>query len=99
MDDLTDAIVPKSITLKRSLHLPKASGEFEMLTELHRIANENKIYKSYIGTGYYDCILPAVIRRNMLENAGWSVMNICSDEALSRFNLNLDMVGRDGKHE
>jgi glycine dehydrogenase len=71
VDELADAAVPKQIRLDKKLNLPAAKSEFEALAELKKIAGENKVYRSFIGTGYYDCITPPVIQRNVLENPGW----------------------------
>ena len=53
------------------MSLPAAQSEFEALAELKKIAAENKVFRSFIGQGYYDCITPPVIQRNVLENPGW----------------------------
>ncbi len=71
LDELIDAAVPKKIRLGKKLNLPAARSEFEALAELRRIAGENKVFRSFIGQGYYDCITPPVIQRNVLENPGW----------------------------
>ena len=71
LDELVDAAVPKKIRLDKKLNLPAAKSEFEALAELRRIASENKVYRPFIGQGYYDCITPPVIQRNVLENPGW----------------------------
>jgi len=71
VDELIDQTVPANIRLKKSLQLPAAQSEFEFLKEFKKIISKNKIYKSYIGTGYYNCITPGVILRNILENPGW----------------------------
>src|SRR6476659_8469331 len=68
---LIDATVPKDIRLKGRLNLPEAKSETEALAELRAIAQKNEIARSFIGTGYYDCITPPVIQRNILENPGW----------------------------
>src|SRR6266699_3624344 len=68
---LIDATVPKDIRLKRQLNFPEAKSEGEALAELRAIAQKNEIARSFIGTGYYDCITPPVIQRNILENPGW----------------------------
>src|SRR5512132_346280 len=68
---LIDATVPKDIRLKRQLNLPEAKSEGEALVELRAIAQKNEIARSFIGTGYHDCITPPVIQRNILENPGW----------------------------
>jgi len=68
---LIDATVPKDIRLKAELNLPQAKSEREALAELRTIAQKNKIARSFIGAGYYDCITPPVIQRNILENPGW----------------------------
>src|SRR5437867_6157883 len=71
LDALIDAAVPKNIRLDRELNLPEAKSETEALAELHAIAKKNKVARSFIGAGYYDCITPPVIKRNILENPGW----------------------------
>jgi len=67
LDELVDAAVPKPIRSHQKLNLPPAKSEFEALAELKRIASANKVFRSFIGQGYYDCITPAVIQRNVLE--------------------------------
>src|SRR5665213_3582090 len=71
LDELMDAAVPKNIRLAEKLNLPAAQNEFDALAGLKKIAAENKVFRSFIGMGYYDCITPAVIQRNILENPGW----------------------------
>ena len=71
LNELVDSAVPKKIRLDKKLKLPAAKSEFEALAELRRIANENRVFRSFIGQGYYDCITPPVIQRNVLENPGW----------------------------
>ena len=71
LDELIEAAVPQKIRLDRKLNLPAAKSELEALTELKKIACENKVFRSFIGQGYYDCITPPVIQRNVLENPGW----------------------------
>src|SRR5437870_13096920 len=71
LDALIDAAVPKNIRLDRELNLPEAKSETEALAELHAIAKKNKVKRSFIGAGYFDCITPPVIQRNILENPGW----------------------------
>ncbi|HEY3761821.1 MAG TPA: aminomethyl-transferring glycine dehydrogenase [Verrucomicrobiae bacterium] len=71
LDELVNAAVPQKIRLKKKLNLPAAKSEFDAVAELRRVASENKVYRSFIGQGYYDCITPPVIQRNVLENPGW----------------------------
>jgi glycine dehydrogenase len=71
VDALADAAVPAKIRLKRPLRLPAALGEREALAELRGIAAKNKVFRSFIGMGYYDTATPGVIQRNILENPGW----------------------------
>jgi len=68
---LIDSAVPKGIRLTRPLQLPPARGESETLADLKKIAAENRVFRSFIGMGYHDCITPPVIQRNVLENPGW----------------------------
>src|SRR6266516_2373657 len=71
LNALIEAAIPKNIRLNRQLDLPEAKSESEALTELRAIAKKNRITRSFIGAGYYDCITPPVIQRNVLENPGW----------------------------
>src|SRR5213592_2953606 len=71
LDLLINAAVPKNIRLDRQLKLPEAKSEAEALAELRAISMKNKVARSFIGAGYYDCITPPVIQRNILENPGW----------------------------
>jgi glycine dehydrogenase len=71
LDELIDAAVPKQIRLEKKLNLPAARSEHDALAELKKIAGENKVFRSFIGMGYYDCITPPVIQRNVFENPGW----------------------------
>jgi glycine dehydrogenase len=71
LDELIAKTIPDSIRIKGQLELPPAMSEFEYLNELKNTAAENKVFKSYIGQGYYDTITPSVILRNVFENPGW----------------------------
>jgi glycine dehydrogenase len=71
IDELIDQTVPESIRLTKALSLPDGMNEYEYLQHLKQIARKNKIFKSYIGLGYYNTITPGVIMRNVLENPGW----------------------------
>ncbi len=71
LDALVEAAVPRQIRLDGPLDLPPARTESEALAALKEIAAQNQVLRSYIGMGYSDCITPAVIRRNVLENPGW----------------------------
>ncbi|MBS1623654.1 MAG: aminomethyl-transferring glycine dehydrogenase [Bacteroidetes bacterium] len=71
VDELISQTVPPSIRRTTELALPAAQSEYNYLKELRKKAQKNKIYKNYIGVGYYGNITPAVIRRNVFENPGW----------------------------
>ncbi len=71
MEQLVQDTVPDSIRLKADLDLPQATPEHLLLKELRGIADQNEVYRSYIGMGYYDTLTPGVIARNILENPGW----------------------------
>ncbi|KTG02288.1 hypothetical protein cypCar_00026551 [Cyprinus carpio] len=68
---LIENTVPASIRLGRSLKMDDPVCENEILDSLQKIASRNKMWRSYIGMGYYDCSVPPVIQRNLLENSGW----------------------------
>ncbi len=71
LEELINKTIPQAILMKEELDVPPAISEFEYLTELKKVAAKNKVYKSYIGQGYYDTIVPSVILRNLFENPGW----------------------------
>jgi glycine dehydrogenase len=71
LDELIAQTVPATIRLKQPLNLPAGMSEFQYLKHLRAIAAKNKPFNSYIGLGYYNTIVPAVIQRNILENPGW----------------------------
>jgi glycine dehydrogenase len=71
LEALADATVPSDIRLRQPLEVPSHCGETAVLAQLKGIASRNKVCRSLIGMGYYDCVTPAVIQRNILENPGW----------------------------
>ncbi len=71
LDELIDKTVPSKIRLQKPLNLPDGMSEYDYFKKIKEIASKNKAFKSYIGTGYYNTIFPAVIQRNILENPGW----------------------------
>jgi glycine dehydrogenase len=71
LDELIDKTIPSSIRLNKDLELDKAETEHEYLREVWNIAEKNKVFKNFIGMGYYPTITPPVIQRNILENPGW----------------------------
>jgi glycine dehydrogenase len=71
LEALIDATVPQAIRMKSPLRLEAGKAEFESLAALKEIAEENQIFRSFIGMGYHNCITPPVIQRNILENPGW----------------------------
>jgi glycine dehydrogenase len=71
LDSLINKTIPADIRLGHELNTSKALGEHEFLLELKRIASKNKMFKSYIGMGYYNTLTPNVILRNIMENPGW----------------------------
>ncbi len=71
LDELIDKTVPESIRLPKRLNLPSAQSETEFLADFKKLASKNKVFKSFIGTGYYDTFTPNVILRNILENPAW----------------------------
>jgi len=71
VEELIEKTIPASIRLKQPLQTGNGMSEFKYLTTLKTIAQKNKVYKSYIGNGYYNTIMPSVILRNVFENPGW----------------------------
>ena len=71
VDELIDQTIPAAIRLKKPLNLPSGMTEYQYHKHLRGVAAKNKIFKTYIGLGYYNTIIPPVIQRNVLENPGW----------------------------
>ncbi|MCS6999993.1 MAG: aminomethyl-transferring glycine dehydrogenase [Candidatus Kapabacteria bacterium] len=71
LEEFTRAVVPSDIRLNAQLELPPPLSEHEVLARLRHLAGRNKLYRSFIGMGYYGTITPPVIQRNILENPGW----------------------------
>lgn len=71
IDQLIFETLPDDIRLKQPLGLPKALSENEYLSHLKQLSEKNKIFKTYIGLGYHESLVPSVIQRNILENPGW----------------------------
>jgi len=71
LEKLIDETVPSSIRLNEPLNIAPAMSEYEYLKHVKQIASKNKVFRSYIGLGYYNTIVPAPIQRNILENPGW----------------------------
>jgi glycine dehydrogenase len=70
-DELISKTVPASIRLERPLQTAGPVSEFQYLADLKTTASLNKVFKSYIGQGYYNTIVPSVILRTVFENPGW----------------------------
>ena len=71
LEQLINETVPDNILLKSPLDLEPAMSEYEYLAHIKELSEKNKVYKSYIGLGYHEAIVPSVIQRNILENPGW----------------------------
>ncbi|MDP9000755.1 MAG: aminomethyl-transferring glycine dehydrogenase [Myxococcota bacterium] len=71
LDELIDQTIPRTIRLRQKLDLSAPKSEHELLAQLSALAEENAIWRSFLGMGYSDCITPPVIQRNVLENPGW----------------------------
>jgi glycine dehydrogenase len=71
LDTLIDNTVPELIRKRQPLNIPPAMNEYEYLQHIQGIASKNKVFKTYIGLGYFGTITPSVILRNIFENPGW----------------------------
>ena len=71
ISELIDQTIPTSIRLNKKMDLAKAMNESELIDHMKALGRKNKNYRSYIGLGYYNTVLPGVIQRNILENPGW----------------------------
>ncbi|KAK2513895.1 Gldc [Columba guinea] len=91
VEELMDKTIPASIRLRRPLRMDDHVCENEILETLYNIASKNKIWRSYIGMGYYNCSVPQPIARNLLENAG------CYTGVITELKLphEMDFSGKD----
>ena len=71
IDQLIYETIPNDIRLKNTLDLPSAMSEFEFSNHIAKLGNKNKVFQTYIGLGYNQAVIPAVIQRNIFENPGW----------------------------
>jgi glycine dehydrogenase len=71
LNQLIDETIPASIRLKDDPDIAEGISEFEYLQHISELGKKNKLFKTYIGLGYYGTITPPVIQRNILENPGW----------------------------
>ncbi len=71
LDQLISETIPPDIHLKSPLKLDPAMTEYEFLNHIQQLGNKNKMFQSYIGLGYNQAVIPAVIQRNIFENPGW----------------------------
>jgi glycine dehydrogenase len=71
LEALVSKTVPSAIRMQHELNLPSAMSEHQYLQHIKEVSMQNKVYKNYIGQGYYDTIIPSVILRNVFENPGW----------------------------
>lgn len=71
LDELISQTIPDNIILDKLLDLPEPMTEKQYLDHIHKLGSKNLLYTSYIGRGWYDTVLPAVIQRNIFENPSW----------------------------
>jgi glycine dehydrogenase len=71
MEELISRTVPAAIRMDHALRIPQSVSEADYLRELKDLSLKNKVFKTYIGQGYYDTLTPSVILRNVFENPGW----------------------------
>ena len=66
-----DAVVPETVRMRTPLALPPGRGENAVIATMRELTDQNEVFRSYLGLGYSNCDVPAVIKRNILENPGW----------------------------
>lgn len=71
IEDLISQTIPANIRSKKTMNIPPAQTEAQFLSKFKQMMQQNKLFKSYIGCGYYGTHTPTVILRNILENPGW----------------------------
>ena len=96
LEELMKNTVPEKILLKDELNIEEPLSENDALKKLKTISKQNKIFRNFIGMGYYNSFTPNVILRNILENPGWYTSYTCllytSDAADD--SLRVDLGGR-----
>ena len=92
LDELINETIPEDIRLKSSLNLDAPMSEYEYLNHIEELSKKNKVFKSYIGLGYHEAIVPSVIKRNILENPSslflsathkWTFIDVSENSSLS----------------
>jgi glycine dehydrogenase len=71
VDELIKKTIPSSILAPEKFKFEEGVSESDYLSMITKISKKNKLFKTYIGQGYYNTVLPSVIRRNILENPNW----------------------------
>ena len=71
IDQLIDETIPANIRREDKMTIDEPLSEYKLLATLKGQASKNQVFKSYLGQGYYDTVVPGVILRNILENPGW----------------------------
>ena len=71
VDELLEKTIPDDIRLEKDLELPAPMNEYDYLKHINALSTKNKVFRSYIGMGYYNTVVPPVILRNIFENPGW----------------------------
>ena len=71
LDKFIGDVIPKNLILKEELNIPIPEDENSLIKSLKKISDQNQVFRSYIGMGYYNSIMPTVIQRNILENPAW----------------------------
>ena len=71
VNQLIDETIPENIRFEKDLDIEDGMGEYEYLKHIRSLGQKNKLFKNYIGLGYYNTIIPSVILRNVFENPGW----------------------------
>lgn len=72
LDELSEKAVPDAIKFKRILNIEDPLNEHELIERIQQISNRNEVWRSYIGMGYHNCLVPHPILRNVFENPGWT---------------------------
>ncbi|OQR78771.1 glycine dehydrogenase-like [Tropilaelaps mercedesae] len=72
IEELISSTIPQNIRLNRDLHMDAPLSEHDLIARVTKIVKKNSVWRSYIGMGYSNCIVPHTIMRNIFENPGWT---------------------------